>query len=103
MQQMFTFTNGKGQYNMPMLEYGLGIMRNQLDIGASAAGQGQNAARTVLGHTGGFGGFRSALWHEPASGITIALGMNQGATDPNILAARVFKAIYSHKDAPSSD
>ena len=96
MEQMFTFKNGKGQYNMPMLEYGLGVMRNQLDIRAGAPGHIRKATCTVLGHTGGFGGFRSALWHEPESGITIALGMNQGATDPNILAARVFKAIYSH-------
>jgi D-alanyl-D-alanine carboxypeptidase len=97
MEQMLTFKNGKGQYNMPMLEYGLGVMRNQLDIGAGAPGQARKSARTVLGHTGGFGGFRSALWHEPESGITIALGMNQGATDPNILAARVFKAIYDYE------
>jgi CubicO group peptidase (beta-lactamase class C family) len=47
----------------------------------------------VLGHTGGFGGFRSALWYAPESGITIALGMNQGATDPNILATRALQAI----------
>jgi D-alanyl-D-alanine carboxypeptidase len=97
MEQMFTFKNGKGQYNMPMLEYGLGVMRNQLEIGHGRQGQSRKGACMVLGHTGGFGGFRSALWHEPESGITIALGMNQGATDPNILAARVFKAIYSYE------
>jgi hypothetical protein len=38
----------------------------------------------------------AARWHAPESDITIVLGMNQGATDPNILAARVFKAIYCH-------
>jgi hypothetical protein len=47
----------------------------------------------VVGHIGGFGGFRSALWTAPESGIAIALGMNQGAINPNILAARVFDAI----------
>jgi len=93
---MYTFENGKGQYNMPKLEYGLGVMRNQLAVGRDAHGQARPAlASTVLGHTGGFGGFRSALWHEPASGITIALGMNQGATDPNILATRVLQAILA--------
>jgi CubicO group peptidase (beta-lactamase class C family) len=97
MEQMLTFKNGKGQYNMPMLEYGLGVMRNQLEMRAGAPGHAHKTARTVLGHTGGFGGFRSALWYEPASGITIALGMNQGATDPNILAARVFRAIYNQE------
>jgi D-alanyl-D-alanine carboxypeptidase len=93
---MYTFQNGKGQYNMPKLEYGLGVMRNQLAVGRDARGHARPAlASTVLGHTGGFGGFRSALWHEPISGITIALGMNQGATDPNILATRVLQAILA--------
>ncbi|HEU5101217.1 MAG TPA: serine hydrolase [Roseiflexaceae bacterium] len=94
LEAMYTFENGKGQYNMPKLEYGLGVMRNQLAIGRDAHGQARPAlASTVLGHTGGFAGFRSALWYEPASGITIALGMNQGATDPNILATLVMQAI----------
>jgi D-alanyl-D-alanine carboxypeptidase len=93
---MFTFENGKGQYNMPKLEYGLGVMRNQLPIGPNPHGQARPAAEsTVLGHTGGFGGFRSALWYAPESGITIALGMNQGATDPNILATRALQAILA--------
>jgi D-alanyl-D-alanine carboxypeptidase len=96
---MYTFQDGKGQYNMPKLEYGLGVMRNQLAVGRDAHGQARPAlASTVLGHTGGFGGFRSALWHEPASGITIALGMNQGATDPNILATRVMQAILAWQE-----
>jgi D-alanyl-D-alanine carboxypeptidase len=96
MDLMLTFKNGKGQYNMPELEYGLGVMRNRLEVGVDARGIARpKTASTVLGHTGGFGGFRSALWHAPESGITIALGMNQGATDPNILAARVFKAILT--------
>jgi D-alanyl-D-alanine carboxypeptidase len=96
MELMYSFTNGKGQYNMPALEYGLGVMRNHLDVGADARGVARPMdASTVMGHTGGFGGFRSALWHEPDSGITIALGMNQGATDPNILATRVLDAILA--------
>jgi D-alanyl-D-alanine carboxypeptidase len=86
---MQVFEDGKGQYNMPALEYGLGVMRNQLPVAADVPA----SAGTVLGHTGGFGGFRSALWHAPASGVTIALAMNQGATDPNILATYVFEAI----------
>jgi len=96
LEMMFTFVNGKGQYNMPKLEYGLGVMRNQLAVGPSPHGQARPARiSTVLGHTGGFGGFRSALWYAPESGITIALGMNQGATDPNILAARALQAILA--------
>jgi D-alanyl-D-alanine carboxypeptidase len=94
MALMQTFEDGKGQYKMPTLEYGLGIMRNQLPVGPDAQGNARPAtAYTVMGHTGGFGGFRSVLWHEPVSGITIALGENQGATDPNILATRVLDAV----------
>jgi D-alanyl-D-alanine carboxypeptidase len=94
MEQMFTFQSGNGQYNMPALEYGLGVMRNRLPVGPDAQGAARPAAAsTVLGHTGGFGGFRSVLWHAPESGVTIALGENQGATDPNILATRVLDAV----------
>jgi D-alanyl-D-alanine carboxypeptidase len=93
-EAMFIFENGKGQYNMPALEYGLGVMRNQLPVGPDVYGRARpRAAATVIGHTGGFGGFRSALWYAPESGITIALGMNQGGTDPNILATQVFDTI----------
>ena len=91
---MLTFLNGKGQYNMPSLEYGLGVMRNNLPVGPDASGRARPAAvSAVLGHTGGFGGFRSVLWHAPESGVTIALGENQGATDPNILATSVLDAV----------
>jgi D-alanyl-D-alanine carboxypeptidase len=94
MEQMFTFQNCKGQYNMPALEYGLGVMRNRLPVGPDAQGTPRPAdTSSVLGHTGGFGGFRSVLWHAPESGVTIALGENQAATDPNILATRVLDAV----------
>jgi len=97
-EQMLTFKNGKGQYNMPRLEYGLGVMRNQLPVGSAANGRPRPAAAsTVMGHIGGFGGFRSAVWFAPESGITIALGVNQAATDPNTLATRVFDAILTHQ------
>jgi hypothetical protein len=79
---------------MPSLEYGLGVMRNQLAVGPDALGRERPAGvSSVIGHTGGFGGFRSVLWHAPDSGVTIALGENQGATDPNILATRVLDAV----------
>jgi D-alanyl-D-alanine carboxypeptidase len=83
---MLEFVSGKGQYNMPTLGYGLGVMRNQLPVGRSAE------VATVYGHIGGFGGFRSALWHAPNSGITVSLGVNQGATDPNLLATALLDA-----------
>lgn len=98
MEQMLTFVDGKGQYNMPQLAYGLGVMRNVLPVGNGPDGQPRPAeASTVLGHIGGFGGFRSALWHAPESGITVALGVNQASTDPNILATRVYDAILTHQ------
>lgn len=96
MEEMYSFVNGKGQYNMPALEYGLGLMRNVLPVGPGPNGEPRPAAASrVIGHIGGFGGFRSALWAAPDSGITIALGVNQGATDPNLLATRVFDAILT--------
>jgi peptidoglycan/LPS O-acetylase OafA/YrhL/CubicO group peptidase (beta-lactamase class C family) len=96
--QMETFVGGKGQYNMPMLEYGLGVMRNQLPVGPGPNGKPRPAEiTTVMGHIGGFGGFRSAVWFAPAGDIAIALGINQAATDPNKLATRVFDAILTHQ------
>lgn len=85
--QMLTFVGGKGQYNMPSLAYGLGVMRNVLPVERSPD------QSTVYGHIGGFGGFRSAVWHAPESGITIALGVNQASTNPNLLAQAVFDTV----------
>jgi peptidoglycan/LPS O-acetylase OafA/YrhL/CubicO group peptidase (beta-lactamase class C family) len=98
LDMMLTFVNGKGQYRMPALAYGLGIMQNQLPVGPGPDGQTRPAGvRTVVGHIGGFGGFRSAVWSSPENGITIALGVNQAATDPNILATKAFDAILTHQ------
>ncbi|HET9224589.1 MAG TPA: serine hydrolase, partial [Roseiflexaceae bacterium] len=98
LDMMLTFVNGKGQYRMPALAYGLGIMQNQLPVGPGPDGRARPAeVRTVVGHIGGFGGFRSAVWAAPQHGISIALGVNQAATDPNILATRVFDAILTHQ------
>jgi D-alanyl-D-alanine carboxypeptidase len=98
LELMKTFVGGKGQYNMPALEYGLGIMRNRLPVGRGPNGQPRPAAvTTVMGHIGGFGGFRSAVWFAPESGITLALGVNQAVTDPNKLATRVFDALLTHE------
>jgi CubicO group peptidase (beta-lactamase class C family) len=97
LEMMYTFVNGKGQYNMPALEYGLGLMRNRLPVSPGPDGQPRPPTTTaVIGHIGGYGGFRSAVWHAPESGITIALGVNQAATDPNKLAAPVFDAVLAH-------
>lgn len=95
---MKTFVDGKGQYNMPALEYGLGVMRNRLPVGPGPDGRPRTAeVTTVMGHIGGFGGFRSAVWFAPESGITLALGVNQAVTDPNKLATLVFDALLAYE------
>jgi D-alanyl-D-alanine carboxypeptidase len=88
------FVSGRGQYDMPALEYGLGVMRNRLPIGPSTGGDQRPAnADLVLGHIGGYGGFRSLLWYAPSSGVVIAIGLNQAQTDPNDLAAAVLERV----------
>jgi D-alanyl-D-alanine carboxypeptidase len=91
---MFQFVSGRGQYDMPALEYGLGIMRNRLPIGNGPGGQARPArSNLVLGHIGGYGGFRAALWYAPDSEVVIAISLNQAQTDPNILATAVLDQV----------
>jgi peptidoglycan/LPS O-acetylase OafA/YrhL/CubicO group peptidase (beta-lactamase class C family) len=88
------FVSGRGQYDMPALAYGLGVMRNRLPIGADANGDRRpDATNLVLGHIGGYGGFRSALWYAPDSNVIITIGLNQAQTDPNDLAAAVLDRV----------
>jgi D-alanyl-D-alanine carboxypeptidase len=95
---MRTFVGGKGQYDMPELEYGLGLMRNLLPIGPGPDGEERDEEQgRVIGHIGGFGGFRGALWYGVENEILIALDVNQAATDPNDLATRVLDAILTHQ------
>lgn len=88
-EQMLRFVDANGQYDMPQLAYGLGVMRNVLPV-AGGADQG-----TVYGHIGGFGGFRAAVWHAPDSGITISVSVNQALTDPNDLATNVLATVLA--------
>ena len=93
---MYSFVSGNGSYNMPDLEYGLGIMRNRLPVGPRPDGSPRDAAAsTAMGHIGGYAGFRASVWTAPDSGITIALGVNQAATDPNELATKVWDVILT--------
>ena len=93
---MQTWVNGKGSYNMPELEYGLGLMRNRLPVApAPDNGPRPESLSTVLGHIGGFGGFRSALWYAPDGGTTIALAINQSDNDPNVLATALLEVVLS--------
>ncbi len=85
-----------GAYGMPELQYGLGLMRARLNVGPRPDGARRPAAAgTVLGHIGGIAGFRAAIWRVPASGITIALSLNQADMDPNLLARDVLQAILT--------
>jgi D-alanyl-D-alanine carboxypeptidase len=94
LKQMQQFVDGKGQYDMPDLEYGLGLMGDQLPIAAGS--QSESAAtRPVIGHIGGFGGFRAALWYAPEDGMLIALSVNQASTDPNKLATQILSAMLA--------
>jgi D-alanyl-D-alanine carboxypeptidase len=93
---MFQFVSGRGQYDMPKLEYGLGVMRNQLPINDEVAGQPRSPkAGLVLGHIGGYGGFRAALWYAPESNVVIALSLNQAQVDPNDLATHVLDTVLT--------
>lgn len=95
---MEQFVNGKGQYDMADLEYGLGLMRYSLPVGPGPNGQPRPAeASRVVGHIGGFGGFRAALWYAPADGTLVALSVNQASTDPNDFATQLFEAILQHQ------
>ena len=93
---MFQFVSGRGQYDMPKLEYGLGVMSNQLPINDEVAGQPRSPkAGLVLGHIGGYGGFRAALWYAPESNVVIALSLNQAQVDPNDLATHVLDTVLA--------
>jgi peptidoglycan/LPS O-acetylase OafA/YrhL/CubicO group peptidase (beta-lactamase class C family) len=95
---MKQFVNGKGQYGMPELEYGLGLMRNRLPVGPGPNGQPRPAAQSgVIGHIGGLGGFRAALWYAPETQMLVALSVNQTSTDPNQLATQVLDALLKQQ------
>jgi peptidoglycan/LPS O-acetylase OafA/YrhL/CubicO group peptidase (beta-lactamase class C family) len=93
---MQQFVDGKGQYNMPELEYGLGLMRNRLPVDEAVQSPSGEASR-VVGHIGGFGGFRAAVWYAPESQMLLALSVNQAATDPNDLATRILQALLTEE------
>jgi D-alanyl-D-alanine carboxypeptidase len=93
---MTTTIDTGGAYEMPELEYGLGVMRARLNVGPGPDGAARPEQRSaVLGHIGGIAGFRSAVWWLPESGITIALSLNQADLDPNILARDTLETILT--------
>jgi hypothetical protein len=88
-----------GAYDMPELEYGLGMMRANLSVGPGPNGeQRPDNLSTVFGHIGGIAGFRAAAWRVPESQITIALGLNQADIDPNVLARDALEVILNWQE-----
>ncbi len=96
MALMTSVVDTGGAYDMPELHYGLGLMQANLAVGPGPNGEERpEALSAVLGHIGGVAGSRSGVWHVPASGITIALGMNQADIDPNVLARDTLEVILT--------
>jgi CubicO group peptidase (beta-lactamase class C family) len=99
-EQMYEFVPGNGEYDMPDLAYGLGVMRHQLPVGPGPDGTPHPAeASTAYGHIGGFGGFRTALWHVPERDITITVAVNQFVTDPNIIPTQALDVVLAAEGA----
>jgi CubicO group peptidase (beta-lactamase class C family) len=93
---MTTVMDTRGAFRMPELRYGLGVMEAQMSVGPGPDGEERpEDVRTVLGHIGGVGGFRSAVWHAPETSITIALSVNQADIDPNVLARDVYDILLT--------
>ena len=66
------------------LRYGLGLMQETLRSG--------DASAVVYGHTGMLGGYRTALWYAPDSGITVVVLLNLHSANPTPLAAQALAA-----------
>jgi D-alanyl-D-alanine carboxypeptidase len=82
--QTFVSTGG---WDSPELTYGLGVMQNVLPAAQPTL---------VRGHTGALVGYRTALWHAPDSGVTIAVAINEMSADPDAVATRVLDALRAH-------
>jgi D-alanyl-D-alanine carboxypeptidase len=96
---MTAFADTGGAYDMPELQYGLGVMRARLNVGPGLDGKRRSdEVSTVLGHIGGVAGFRSAVWWAPQTGITISLSINQADVDPNLLARDVLDTILAWQE-----
>jgi D-alanyl-D-alanine carboxypeptidase len=97
--QMYRWIDTRGALGLPNLQYGLGIMRLQLPVGRDAQGRPRAAGvGEVIGHIGNLGGYRTAVWYLPASGMTIAVGLNQGGASPVPVSTRVLEAILAYQD-----
>lgn len=95
---MNSFVSGQGSFGMPKLEYGLGIMRNQLLVGPGPNRQPRPASlTTALGHIGGVGGYRAAVWYFPEQKITIVAGFNEANVNPVVLPTDILDAVLTYQ------
>lgn len=98
-QEMLGFVPVNGAWHTRHLTYGLGLMRDRLGIERDINGNERPPELgTVVGHTGALAGYRSALWYQPARGITIAVGANQMYTDANHIATAALNTIYAYQE-----
>lgn len=95
---MLSFVDGGSSFGLRGMEYGLGVMRYRIPVGPGSNGRQRPAALSLaLGHIGGVGGYRAALWYLPESKITIAAGFNEANVDPVPLPNTVLQAILAHQ------
>lgn len=86
MGPMLTFADTGGTWGAADLSYGLGLMRRTLPASGLPT-----QARLAIGHTGALGGYRTALWHFPDSGVTIAVALTSYEAEPNVLVRRALE------------
>jgi D-alanyl-D-alanine carboxypeptidase len=87
MGPLLTFAGTGGAWS-PDMAYSLGLMRRTLP----AAGLPEEA-RLAIGHTGALGGYRTAMWHFPASGVTVVAVFTRYEADPNRLVGRALQTL----------
>lgn len=80
-----------GAWGIADMAYGLGIMRRTLPAAGLAP-----EARLALGHTGALGGYRTAMWHLPRSGVTIVVALTRFEADPEPLVSRAIEILAAH-------
>jgi D-alanyl-D-alanine carboxypeptidase len=95
---MHSFVGVNGAWGAKHLVYGMGIMQDVMTVSAPD-GRPPEVAGVMRGHTGALGGYRTAMWHQPETGITIVVGVTQMYADPNEIVTTVLDAILDHQAA----
>lgn len=95
---MHSFVGVNGAWGAKHLVYGMGIMQDVMTVSAPD-GRPPEVAGVMRGHTGALGGYRTAMWHQPETGITIVVGVTQMYANPNDIVTTVLDAILEHQVA----